>query len=119
MEAAKLDRAPTLVASRAALHRRADQDEEDVCATAAAIMLVLLGATERGLASYWRTAAFSAPRAAGEAVSVPRTASACSACSTSGRRAGSRPRASADPVETLRGIPSVAGRSGIDPGDAG
>jgi nitroreductase len=31
------------------------QDEEDVCATAAATMLVLLAATERGLASYWRT----------------------------------------------------------------
>jgi nitroreductase len=30
-------------------------DEEDVCATAAATMLVLLAATERGLASYWRT----------------------------------------------------------------
>jgi nitroreductase len=33
------------------------QDEEDLCATAAAIMLVLLAATELGLASYWRTPA--------------------------------------------------------------
>ncbi len=54
-EAAKLDRAPTLVVASAALSGELVQDEEDVCATAAAIMLVLLAATERGLASYWRT----------------------------------------------------------------
>ena len=54
-EAAKLDRAPTLVVACAALSGDLIQDEEDVCACAAAIMLVLLGATERGLASYWRT----------------------------------------------------------------
>jgi nitroreductase len=54
-EAEKLDRAPTLVVASAALSGDLIQDEEDVCATAAAIMLVLLGATERGLASYWRT----------------------------------------------------------------
>jgi nitroreductase len=54
-EAAKLDRAPTLVVVSAALGGDLVQDEEDVCATAAATMLVLLAATERGLASYWRT----------------------------------------------------------------
>jgi nitroreductase len=54
-EALKLDRAPTLVVVSAALTGDLVQDEEDVCATAAATMLVLLGATERGLASYWRT----------------------------------------------------------------
>jgi nitroreductase len=54
-EAAKLDRAPTLVVVSAALTGELVQDEEDVCATAAATMLVLLAATERGLASYWRT----------------------------------------------------------------
>ena len=54
-EAAKLDRAPTLVVASATLSGDLVQDEEDVCATAAAVMLVLLGATERGLASYWRT----------------------------------------------------------------
>jgi nitroreductase len=54
-EAVKLDRAPTLVVVSAALSGDLVQDEEDVCATAAATMLVLLGATERGLASYWRT----------------------------------------------------------------
>jgi nitroreductase len=54
-EALKLDRAPTLVVASAKLSGDLVQDEEDVCATAAAITLVLLGATERGLASYWRT----------------------------------------------------------------
>lgn len=54
-EAAKLDRAPTLVVVSAVLSGDLVQDEEDVCATAAATMLVLLAATERGLASYWRT----------------------------------------------------------------
>jgi nitroreductase len=54
-EAMKLDRAPTLVVVSAALTGDLVQDEEDVCATAAATMLVLLAATERGLASYWRT----------------------------------------------------------------
>jgi nitroreductase len=54
-EAAKLERAPTLVVASAVLSGDLVQDEEDVCATAAAILLVLLEATERGLASYWRT----------------------------------------------------------------
>lgn len=53
--AAKLDRAPTLVVATAALTGDLVQDEEDVCAAAAAIELVLLVATERGLATYWRT----------------------------------------------------------------
>jgi nitroreductase len=56
-EAEKLDRAPTLVVVSATLAGDLVQDEEDVCATAAATMLVLLAATERGLASYWRTPA--------------------------------------------------------------
>ena len=54
-EAQKLDRAPTLVLATAALTGDLVLDEEDVCATAAAIQLVLLAATERGFATYWRT----------------------------------------------------------------
>ncbi len=54
-EAAKLDRAPTLVVATAVVTGDLVQDEEDVCAAAAAIELVLLAATERGLATYWRT----------------------------------------------------------------
>jgi nitroreductase len=70
-EAAKLDRAPTLVVASAALTGELVQDEEDVCATAAAIVLVLLAATERGLASYWRSPAVLRSTRGREAVGVP------------------------------------------------
>jgi nitroreductase len=56
-EAAKLRRAPTLVLATAALSGDPVTDEEDLHATACAVYAVLLGATERGLASYWRTPA--------------------------------------------------------------
>jgi nitroreductase len=71
-EAAKLDRAPTLVVVSAALSGDLVQDEEDVCATAAAAMLVLLGATERGLASYWRTPGVLRTARGREALGIPR-----------------------------------------------
>ena len=71
-EAAKLDRAPTLVVVSAALSGDLVQDEEDLCAVAAATMLVLLGATERGLASYWRTPGVLRTARGREAVGVPR-----------------------------------------------
>jgi nitroreductase len=70
-EADKLDRAPTLVIASAALEGELVQDEEDVCATAAAITLILLGATERGLASYWRTPGVLRTARGREAVGVP------------------------------------------------
>jgi nitroreductase len=54
-EAAKLRRAPTLVLATAALSGDPRTDEEDLHATACAVYAVLLGATNRGLASYWRT----------------------------------------------------------------
>jgi nitroreductase len=61
-EAMKLRRAPTLVLATALLSGDPLTDEEDLHATAAAVYAVLLGATERGLASYWRTpACFSEP----------------------------------------------------------
>jgi nitroreductase len=53
--AAKLDRAPTLVAASVVQNGDPVQDEEDVCATAAAVYIVLLGAHARGLVGYWRT----------------------------------------------------------------
>jgi nitroreductase len=53
--AAKLDRAPTLVAASVAQTGDPVQDEEDVCAAAVAAYIVLLGAHARGLAGYWRT----------------------------------------------------------------
>ena len=53
--AAKLDRAPTLVAASALQCGDPLQDEEDVCAAACAVYVVLLAAHARGLAGYWRT----------------------------------------------------------------
>jgi nitroreductase len=61
-EAIKLRRAPTLVLATAVLTGDELTDAEDLHATACAVYAVLLGATERGLASYWRTpAAFAEP----------------------------------------------------------
>ena len=70
-EAQKLDRAPTLVVASALLTGDLVMDEEDVCATAAAIMLVLLAATERGIATYWRTPTVLRTRPGREAVGLP------------------------------------------------
>lgn len=53
--AAKLDRAPTLVAASASQDGDPIADAEDRDATAAACYIVLLAAHERGLAGYWRT----------------------------------------------------------------
>ena len=61
-EAVKLRRAPTLILATTALSGDPLVDREDLLATACAVYAVLLGATERGLASYWRT-----PAALGEA----------------------------------------------------
>jgi nitroreductase len=55
--AAKLDRAPTLVAASQVRSEDEVQDEEDLCAAATASYIVLLGAHARGLAGYWRTLA--------------------------------------------------------------
>jgi nitroreductase len=53
--AAKLDRAPTLVVASVVQTGDPVQDEEDLCATAVAVYVVLLGAHARGLVGYWRT----------------------------------------------------------------
>ncbi|MCW2991763.1 MAG: hypothetical protein JWM73_2357 [Solirubrobacterales bacterium] len=55
--AAKLDRAPTLVAISAVRSGDAVADEEDLLAAACAAYIVLLAAHARGIASYWRTPA--------------------------------------------------------------
>ncbi|HWC28275.1 MAG TPA: nitroreductase family protein [Solirubrobacteraceae bacterium] len=55
--AAKLDRAPTLVAVSATQAGDPVLDEEDVLASATAAYIVLLAAHGRGLAGYWRTPA--------------------------------------------------------------
>jgi nitroreductase len=53
--AAKLDRAPTLVAASVRLTGDAEQDREDLLAGAVGCYIVLLAAHGRGLAGYWRT----------------------------------------------------------------
>ena len=53
--AAKLDRAPTLVAVTATQSGDPVLDEEDMLAAGAAAYVVLLAAHGRGLAGYWRT----------------------------------------------------------------
>jgi nitroreductase len=55
--AVKLQRAPTLVAVTVVQSGEAEQDREDLLATAVAAYLVLLGAHDRGLAGYWRSVA--------------------------------------------------------------
>jgi nitroreductase len=53
--APKLDRAPTLVCASVRLSGDPVQDEEDLCAAACAVYVVLLAAHANGLAGYWRT----------------------------------------------------------------
>ena len=69
--AAKLDRAPTLVVASQVRSDDPIQDEEDLCAVAAAISYVLLGAHARGLAGYWRTPAVLRSREGRAAAGVP------------------------------------------------
>jgi nitroreductase len=56
-DAAKLDRAPTLVAATVVQTGPVDQRLEDICAASVAVYIVLLAAHARGLAGYWRTPA--------------------------------------------------------------
>ena len=69
-EVAKLRRAPTLVLATAVLTGDPQQDEEDLHAVACAVYAVLLGATARGLASYWRTPGCFAEPAVREVVGI-------------------------------------------------
>jgi nitroreductase len=69
--AAKLDRAPTLVVASAALSGDPERDEEDLHATAVASYIVLLAAHARGLAGYWRTPEFLRREEGRAAVGLP------------------------------------------------
>jgi nitroreductase len=53
--AAKLDRAPTLVACSVLQTGDELQDIEDICAGACAVYAVMLAAHERDIATYWRS----------------------------------------------------------------
>jgi nitroreductase len=69
--AAKLDRAPTLVAATVRRSEDAVQDQEDLCATACAVYAVLLAAHSRGLVGYWRTPGLLRTRPGLEALQIP------------------------------------------------
>jgi nitroreductase len=70
--AAKLDRAPTLIAvSVAQSGEDPVQDEEDLLAGAVAAYIVLLAAHGRGLAGYWRTPAVLRADGGRAALGVP------------------------------------------------
>jgi nitroreductase len=69
--AAKLDRAPTLVAASVVEAGDAVQREEDLAAAAVATYIVLLAAHARGLAGYWRTPAVLRTDAGRAALGIP------------------------------------------------
>ncbi|MFP5364486.1 MAG: nitroreductase [Thermoleophilia bacterium] len=69
--AAKLERAPTLVAVTAVQSGDPVLDEEDVLATAVAAYVVLLAAHGRGLAGYWRTPGVLRTDAGRDALRIP------------------------------------------------
>ncbi|HEY2652568.1 MAG TPA: nitroreductase [Solirubrobacteraceae bacterium] len=69
--AAKLDRAPTLVAVSAVRAEDPVQDQEDLCATACAVYAVLLAAHGRGLAGYWRTPGVLSTEQGLDALEIP------------------------------------------------
>jgi nitroreductase len=71
--AAKLQRAPTLVAVCAQQSGDRAQDREDLLATAVAAYLVLLAAHARGLAGYWRTVALLDDPRGREILDLPTT----------------------------------------------
>ncbi len=69
--AAKLDRAPTLVAASSLRDEDPVQDQEDQYATACAVYAVLLAANGRGLVGYWRTPGVLRTEAGLAAVEIP------------------------------------------------
>src|SRR3954465_14262512 len=69
--AAKLDRAPTLVAASVVESADPVEREEDLAAAAVATYIVLLAAHARGLAGYWRTPAVLRTDEGREALGMP------------------------------------------------
>ena len=69
--AAKLDRAPTLVAATVVGSEDPVEEQEDLCATACAVYAVLLAAHGRGLAGYWRTPGVLRTPEGREALGIP------------------------------------------------
>jgi nitroreductase len=99
--AAKLDRAPTLVAASVVQTGDEVADDEDFAAAACASFIVLLGAHARGLDGYWRTP---------EVLRTPAGRAACGVQDGErvlgllhlGRGKGSKPAPDRAPVEDFR-----------------
>jgi nitroreductase len=100
--AAKLDRAPTLVAA-SVLQCGADPvaDEEDYAAAAAATYIVLLGAHARGLGGYWRTPAVLRTEAGRAACGIPAGEKVLGLIHL-GRARGGKPAPERAPVDAFR-----------------
>jgi nitroreductase len=100
-DAAKLDRAPTLVAATVVQTGDEVADEEDFAAAACASFIVLLGAHARGLDGYWRTP---------EVLRTPEGRAACGIADGErvlgllhlGRGKGSKPAPERAPLEDFR-----------------
>jgi nitroreductase len=99
--AAKLDRAPTLVAASVVQDGDPVASDEDFAAAACASFIVLLGAHARGLDGYWRTP---------EVLRTPEGRAACGIADGEkvlgllhlGRGKGSKPAPARAPVEAFR-----------------
>ena len=99
--AAKLDRAPTLVAASVVQTGEEVADDEDFAAGACASFIVLLGAHARGLDGYWRTP---------EVLRTPEGRAACGVQDGErvlgllhlGRGKGTKPAPDRAPVEDFR-----------------
>ena len=99
--AAKLDRAPTLVAASVVQTGDEVADDEDFAAAACASFIVLLGAHARGLDGYWRTP---------EVLRTPEGRAACGIAPGEkvlgllhlGRGRGSKPAPERAPLEDFR-----------------
>ncbi len=100
--AAKLDRAPTLVAASAVVGGEDPvADEEDVQAAACAVYVVLLGAHARGLGGYWRTPGVLRTPAGRAACGIPDGERVLGLVHL-GRHKGERPTPERAPVDEIR-----------------
>jgi nitroreductase len=99
--AAKLDRAPTLVVASVVQSGDPLQDEEDRDAAAVAAYIVLLGAHARGLAGYWRTPAVLRGAEGQRACGVPEGEKVLGLLHLGRSKAVERPVPERAPVETF------------------
>jgi nitroreductase len=100
--AAKLDRAPTLVAVTAACDPDPVTAEEDLIATACAAYAILLAAHARGLAGYWRTPGVLRTPAGRDALGIDEDERFIALLYLGSPRQEKEPPPRADPAEVVR-----------------